>query len=155
MRIISQISFLVAMLFVSMTSMAQSCSSECNRLNIDSSLRPSGWSYTQCIAGCNASNSDTLGKVQGCSVKEIRSLGYSAGNKHQFCLRKGWLGGEVAGLCWKVTEGGTSKETAEASCPRLWRYYNVAGKDHSCDHLAREDVRALKLAGGKLSCSGD
>ena len=71
--------------------------------------------------------------IQGCELIDIRNLGYTKGNKHQFCLDKGWNGGEVAGHCWK--------KVLPEGCSRLAAYYNCIGTNGSrcCDHLTGGD----------------
>ena len=130
------------------------CESNCMQLQNDPSLQPSGWSYSQCTGQCTDRPPHTAipVKIEGCSMLSLENLHYGSGNKHEFCLNNQWKGGEISGACWKVTDGETTVATAKNACPRLFRYYNVAGKPGSCDHLRHEDVAKIKAAGGQIDC---
>jgi hypothetical protein len=81
-------------------------------------------------------------KIQNCEVASIYELGYGSGNKHEFCLNRGWNGGEVFANCWKAPSG-----NGAVDCPRLNAFYNVAGKPGSCDHLTVDDAFLLHVCG--------
>ncbi len=85
--------------------------------------------------------------IQQCEVKDLRALGYDTGNRHEYCLAKGYNGGHVngkdAGYCWKST---TSPTSHESDCPRLNSYYQ--SKDgFTCQHLTSEDAKILGVCG--------
>lgn len=107
-----------------------------------------------CIVSCGPGDGAKLPvraeQIQGCTVSGIVDLGYTSGSKHQFCLDKGWKGGEIANTCWKVTDGETTAASAAAACSRIQHYYSSP----NCKHLATDDVKKLKSVGGKLKCSG-
>lgn len=83
--------------------------------------------------------------VQQCEVKELKTMGYSSGNRHEYCLKSGYNGGHISGKgygsCWKSTTGPTTHAT---DCPRLNSYYNSVS-NHTCAHLTDEDARTLKV----------
>lgn len=119
--------------------------------NTNRSCKQDGKLFTKVVGKitCNSSkiiNSDSSKLIQNCEIETLAALGYTSGNKHNFCMSKQWLGGEVGGNCWKVAGAQTTGETANKECPRLWRYY-TSQDGLTCQHLTSEDASKLKVCG--------
>ncbi|WP_156184288.1 hypothetical protein [Cellvibrio sp. pealriver] len=99
---------------------------------------------------CNGTRSEVktahLKLIQNCEIATLSSLGYSSGHKHNFCISKQWLGGEIGNHCWRVNGMQTTAESANRECPRLWRYY-TSQNGLTCNHLTDEDASKLGVCG--------
>lgn len=83
-------------------------------------------------------------KIQNCEIKKLQDLGWTSGNKHEYCLGKGWNGGAIpndtGGYCWKIDA--TKKPQDE--CSRLNHYYQNTG-GLTCKHLTDDDAKKLHV----------
>jgi len=83
-------------------------------------------------------------KIQNCEIKSVSALGWTGGNKHEYCTSRGWNGGEIpndtGGYCWKFDA--TKKPQDE--CPRLNHYYQHTG-GMTCQHITDEDAKKLHV----------
>jgi hypothetical protein len=85
-------------------------------------------------------------RIQNCQIANMHDLGYIDGNKHDFCLKKGWNGGALAnptnGTCWKFDP----TKNPQDECPRLNNYYQQTS-GLTCQHLSAEDATKLHVCG--------
>jgi len=84
-------------------------------------------------------------RIQECELAKLAELGYTSGNKHEFCLRAGWGGGQIPsgseGTCFRPLNGNTLTD-----CPRLHHYYHKSG-GFTCQHLTENDASVLRVCG--------
>jgi len=85
--------------------------------------------------------------IQNCPIVSLKSLGYSSGSQHHYCLNKGWNGGHISGrdygFCWKTPTGDPTKD-----CSRLNSYYQKTG-GMDCPHLTDADAKMLRVCSHK------